>query len=68
MIPDYDQYLEEDKVDSLAQTIADQLRESNITELDFYTEAKPRWAPYEAALIKGTDMAGAVVVIYSLDM
>ncbi|HEY4501668.1 MAG TPA: hypothetical protein VJJ20_01200 [Candidatus Paceibacterota bacterium] len=66
MIPNYDYYLEQSKVDSLAQTIAGQLHKDAIVELDFYTEGKPSWAPYEAALRKGADLAGAALVVRAL--
>ena len=66
MIPNYDYYLEQDKVDSLARTIAGQLHKDGITELDFYTEGKPSWAPYESALRKGVDLAGAALVVRAL--
>jgi hypothetical protein len=57
-IPNYDYYLENEKVDSLAETVCKQIKEANITEIDFYGEEKESWKPYVAVLKKGTDSAG----------
>ncbi|MBL4644364.1 MAG: hypothetical protein JKX80_00680 [Candidatus Pacebacteria bacterium] len=56
-IPDYDYYLEEQAVDSLAQTVAKQLKERDITELVLHTEGKDSWKPYDSVLQKATELA-----------
>ncbi len=66
MIPSYDYYLEERAIDSLAKTVYEQLKKHSITELDFYTESKPSWAPYELVLRKGAELAGVALIVHSL--
>ena len=61
MIPDYDYCLKVSTVASLVPTIAKQIRAHHITEINFYTEAKPSWAPYESAIKQGAELAGATL-------
>ncbi len=65
-IPCYDYYLEASAADPLAGVIKEQLLAAGITELDFYTEAKPSWAPYEQAITKGAASAGITLHILPL--
>lgn len=65
-IPNYDYYLEPSAVGPLAATIGEQLKKHGITELDFYMEQKPTWAPYYEALTQGAKLAGVSVKACSL--
>lgn len=65
-IPNYDYYLEAGAAEDLSKTIAEQLKAAGITEIDFYTEQKPTWAPYESAITKGAELAKATLHIHPL--
>lgn len=58
-IPDYDYYLEEEKIHDLASLISDQIKERGITEIDYYGENKESRKPYNEAIREATDIAGA---------
>ena len=60
-IPNYDYYLESDAIAELIPIVAGQIREYGITEIEFYTEGKEDWAPYETALRKAAGLTGAKV-------
>jgi len=57
MIPNYDYYLEETRVNDLAGRVAEQIKEADIKEIDFYIENKESWTPYIKTLKKGADAA-----------
>lgn len=65
-IPNYDYYLEMNAVEPLSKVIAEQLEAERITEVDFYTEQKPTWAPYEKAITEGASLAGALLHVHPL--
>lgn len=65
-IPNYDYYLEPSATGILSQKIANQLKECGITEIHFYKEKKPTWAPYEIALQKGADLAEIKLTTHTL--
>ncbi len=65
-IPNYDYYLEKSAIDSLAHTVKGQLQKYNVTELNFYTEGKSSWIPYELALQKGSELASVILRRYLL--
>ena len=60
-IPNYDYYLEADKADELSITLAEQIKNLAITDIDFYIENKDSWKPYIEALEKGAQEAGATL-------
>ncbi len=60
-IPYYDYYLEMDKVDELALTLAEQIKSLDITDIDFYIENKESWKPYIEALEKGAGAANCTL-------
>jgi hypothetical protein len=65
-ISNYDYYLENEKVDPLAETVCQQIKEANITEIDFYGEEKESWKPYVAVMQKGTNLAGVIFRTHSI--
>ncbi len=65
-IPNYDYYLETSASEPLSRVIAEQLKSAGVTEIDFYTEQKPTWASYEAAITKGAQSAEVILRIHHL--
>lgn len=65
-IPNYDYYLEMNQAEELSKAIGEQLRIEKITEIDFYTENKDSWVPYETAIKKGCEIAGVLLNIYPI--
>lgn len=65
-IPNYDYYLEMSKAEELSKAIGEQLRIEKITEIDFYTEQKDSWVPYETAMKKGCEIAGVHLTVYPI--
>lgn len=66
MIPNYDQYLEIEAVDSLVKVVEAQLKTLHVTEVDYYMEDKESWIPYDMTLKKATDLAGVFLRVHQL--
>ena len=60
-IPNYDYHLETSTIDDLAEVMEEQLRKFNVNEIEFYTEGKESWIPYETALKKAAELASVTL-------
>lgn len=65
-IPYYDYYLEEKAVDDLVKILIQQINDYGITEIDFYTEEKESWLPYQNAIRKSSESTGILLNVYPL--
>ena len=62
MIPYYDYYLEDAVVNTLTKLVVDQIKENKISEIEFYAEDKPSWAPYKNVIT--FDVAEADITLH----
>lgn len=65
-IPYYDYYLENSKVDDLADKVSKQIKKQDITSIDSYLENKKSWEPYKMALEKGALLASIPVSLHEV--
>jgi hypothetical protein len=65
-IPNYDYYLANEAIDALLKVVEGQLKKFNISEINFYTEGKESWIPYEFVLNKAANLTGVLLISHRL--
>jgi hypothetical protein len=63
-ITNYDYFLAEDNIDSIAVKMAGQLTKEEIGEIDFYT--KKKWVTYHQAMEKACETAGVKINVFEI--
>ena len=53
----YDKYLESNEAAHLTEVVRKQLSELDVTEIDFYVEDDPKWAPYTETMTAACALA-----------
>ena len=65
-VPYYDYYLEDSAVEALIEKVFRKIQNENITEIEFYSEDKPTWAPYKKVIEDAAKQAGISLSVRQL--
>jgi len=67
LIPYYDHLFVKDEIPELLPKVMRQIKEANISSVDFYTKDKPNWEPYRHVLSVAADNSGIPLNIILLE-